>query len=169
MVETTAAGSVVATASELLFELLVGVYESLGFAELDDEVFRDLVIARVVEPTSLLDVGRVLADMGRQTASYPTLWRTLRRAARTGDSDISSADVGPEVESAGASGADGSDTTESETEAARGSYRDRIADLCFAHAMTCGDVSLVLYDVSVRHEALVVRVGVRDHHRGLLP
>ncbi|MFR9807421.1 hypothetical protein ACL02T_34800 [Pseudonocardia sp. RS010] len=80
-VQATAAGSVVDTASTLLFDLLVAVYESLGFAELDDEVFRDLVIARVVEPTSLLDVGRVLADMGRQAASYPTLWRTLRRAA----------------------------------------------------------------------------------------
>src|SRR5207237_1319264 len=42
-VETAAAGSVVATASGLLFDLLVGVYESLGFGELDDEVFRDLV------------------------------------------------------------------------------------------------------------------------------
>lgn len=50
-VEATAAGSVVATASGPLFDLLVGVYASLGFDALDDEVFRDLVPARVVEPT----------------------------------------------------------------------------------------------------------------------
>lgn len=74
--EVVAAGSVVATASALLFDLLDGIYASLGFDALDDEAFRDLVLARVVEPTSLLDVGRVLADMGRQSASYPTLWRT---------------------------------------------------------------------------------------------
>ena len=53
------------TFSRLLFDVLAGVYADLGFEALDDEVFRDLVIARVVEPTSLLDVDRVLADLGR--------------------------------------------------------------------------------------------------------
>ena len=33
------------------------------------QVFRDLVIARVVEPTSLLDTARVLTDLGRTPAS----------------------------------------------------------------------------------------------------
>lgn len=46
-----------------------------------DEVFRDLVVARVVEPTSMLDVARVLEEMGRLAASYSTMHRTLRRAA----------------------------------------------------------------------------------------
>ena len=45
------------TASGLLYDVLAGVYADLGFGALGDEVFRDLVIARVVEPTSLLDVG----------------------------------------------------------------------------------------------------------------
>lgn len=67
-----------------MFGLLAGVYSALGFDELGDEVFRDLVIARDVEPTSLLDVGRVLAEMGRQSAIYPTLMRVLRRATPTG-------------------------------------------------------------------------------------
>ena len=40
-------------------------------------MFRDLVIARVVEPTSLLDTGRVLRDLGRAPASYATMKRTL--------------------------------------------------------------------------------------------
>ena len=65
------------TFSGLLFDVLAGVYADLGFEALDDEVFRDLVIARVVEPTSLLDVDRVLADLGRVSASLSTRKRTL--------------------------------------------------------------------------------------------
>jgi len=30
-----------------------------------DAVFQDLVISRIVEPTSLLDTARVLTDLGR--------------------------------------------------------------------------------------------------------
>jgi hypothetical protein len=44
-------------------------------------------------------------------------------------------------------------------------WRQRLSAACAAYA-GLGPASLVLYDVSVRHEALVVRVGVRDHHRG---
>ena len=45
-------------------------------------MFRDLVIARVVEPTSLLDADRVLAELGRVSASLSTRKRTLRRCVR---------------------------------------------------------------------------------------
>jgi hypothetical protein len=102
---------VLKSSSALLYEALAGVYSSLGFDVVDDEVFRDLVIARVVEPTSLLDVDRVLAEMGRVSASLSTRKRTLRRAQG-------------------------------------GTYRDQIATACFNHALTSGDVSLVLYDVT---------------------
>jgi hypothetical protein len=61
---------------------------------------------------------------------------------------------------------DASDAAADATGEAIRSYRDQIAALCFAHALAGGDVSLCLYDVTVRHEALVVRVEVRDHHRG---
>ena len=71
---------VLKTSSRLVYDALAGVYSSLGFDVVDDEVFRDLVIARVVEPTSLLDVDRVLAEMGRVSASLSTRKRTLRRA-----------------------------------------------------------------------------------------
>lgn len=71
---------VLKTSSRLLYDALAGVYSSLGFGVVDDEVFRDLVIARVVGPTSLLDVDRVLAEMGRVSASLSTRKRTLRRA-----------------------------------------------------------------------------------------
>ena len=157
-VEVTAAGRVISTASALLFELLAGVYDGLGFGELDDEVFRDLVIARVVEPTSLLDVARVLADMGRQAASYPTLWRTLRRAARTEDPESLEA---ARPEGVDESGVDGGGPAGDETGPARGSYRDRVADLCFAHALNCGDVSLVLYDVTTLYFEAEKEDGLR--------
>lgn len=80
----TEPGRVLGTASGLLFEVLAGVYDQLGFGAVGDEVFRDLVIARVAEPTSLADVGRVLADLGRQPAPYITMRRTLERC-HTGD------------------------------------------------------------------------------------
>jgi hypothetical protein len=102
---------VVATSSRLLFDTLAGVYEDLGFDVLGDEAFRDLVIARIVEPTSILDVGRVLRDLGQAAASEKTMRRTLVRCIER-------------------------------------DYRDKIATACFAHALTAGDVSLVLYDVT---------------------
>ncbi len=77
-----ASGQVVGTASRLLFDVLGEVYDQLGFAGVGDEVFRDLVIARVAEPTSLLDVGRVLDDLGREAGSYNTMRRTLDRCAK---------------------------------------------------------------------------------------
>lgn len=71
---------VLKSASMLLYDALAGVYASLGFDVVDDEIFRDLVIARVVEPTSLLDADRVLAGMGRVSASLSTRKRTLCRS-----------------------------------------------------------------------------------------
>ncbi|WP_433714831.1 IS1634 family transposase [Nocardia sp. CA-084685] len=121
-------GRVTGTSSRLLFDSLATVYDSLGFTTaLGDDVFRDLVVARLVEPTSLADIGRVLAEMGRGPASYSTLRRTLGRAA----------------------GAEG------------GGYRDRIAEACFAHAITSGDVSLCLYDVTTLYFEAEKEDGLR--------
>jgi len=105
------AARVLSTHAGVLFEALAGVYSGLGFDAVGDVVFRDLVIVRVVEPTSLLDTARVLTDLGRVPASYATMKRTLARAGA-------------------------------------GAYRDQIAALCFTHALTSGDVSLVLYDTT---------------------
>lgn len=44
---------------------------------LTDEVFRDLVLARIIEPTSKLDADRVLEEVGVPAASYATLKRRL--------------------------------------------------------------------------------------------
>ena len=76
--EVAASGRTRGTASRLLYEAIGGVYDQLGFDAVDDLVFRDLVIARIVEPTSKLDAGRVLADLGAQAVSYSTIQRHLR-------------------------------------------------------------------------------------------
>lgn len=129
----TGPGKVTGTNSRLLFDALADVYDSLGFHALGDEVFRDLVIARVVEPTSLADAARILHDLGQESASYATMRRTLRRSAE-------------------------------------GRYRDQVADLCFEHALTSSDVSLVLYDVTTLYfeaakEDTLRRVGYSKERR----
>ncbi|HET7414659.1 MAG TPA: IS1634 family transposase [Arthrobacter sp.] len=75
-------GRVEGTASCVLFDALTGAYNSLGFDAITDAVFRDLVVARMVEPTSLLDTGRVLTDLGVAPGSYATMKRSLARAFR---------------------------------------------------------------------------------------
>ncbi len=101
----------VGTSSRLLFDVLARVYADLGFGVVGDDTFRDLVIARIVEPTSILDTGRVLTDLGRAPGSEKTMRRALGRAQQRG-------------------------------------YRGQIAAACFTHAVSSGDVSLCLYDVT---------------------
>jgi len=71
--------AVLKTASQLLYEVIGQVYDDLGFGVIKDAVFKDLVIAQIVEPTSLLDVDRVLSELGRVAASRATRERTLDR------------------------------------------------------------------------------------------
>ena len=82
------APQVVGTSSRLLFDVLAGVYEELGFSAVGDETFRDLVISRVVEPTSILDTPRVLTDLGRRPVNERTMRRTLARAQQRGYRDV---------------------------------------------------------------------------------
>jgi hypothetical protein len=49
----------------------------LGFEDVADEVFRGLVCARIIEPTSKIDSARVLDETGVGAPSYPTLNRRL--------------------------------------------------------------------------------------------
>jgi hypothetical protein len=62
-----------------LWQALGTVYEVLGFDRTvgGDEVFRQLVLARIIEPTSKADSLRVLAEVGVDTPSYSTLNRRL--------------------------------------------------------------------------------------------
>jgi hypothetical protein len=97
--------------SALLWQVLTEAYTRLGFGAVDDEAFAQLVLARVIEPTSKADSVRVLHEIGAPAVSLRTMFRALQRAQER-------------------------------------DYRATIATACFQHAMTNGDVSLVLYDVT---------------------
>ncbi len=62
-----------------LWDALCRAYEVLGFEEAagGDEVFRQLVLARIIEPTSKEDSIRVLSETGINPASYRTIKRRL--------------------------------------------------------------------------------------------
>lgn len=68
-----------------LWDALERAYDSLGLGEAagSDPVFRDLVLARIVEPTSKFDSLRVLGEVGVPTGSYATLKRRLPTYATT--------------------------------------------------------------------------------------
>ena len=74
------------TASRMgvLVGALMRGYEVLGFGRAagGDEVFRQLVLARIIEPASKLDSLRVLEEAGVASASYATLKRRLPVYAR---------------------------------------------------------------------------------------
>jgi hypothetical protein len=63
-----------------LWDALCTAYRVLGFesATKGDSVFRDLVLARIIEPTSKIDAARVLEEVGVEAASYATVKRRLR-------------------------------------------------------------------------------------------
>ncbi|WP_035718374.1 IS1634 family transposase [Gordonia terrae] len=68
---------------QVLWDTLAAVYVDLGFesAAKRDSVFRDLVLARIIEPTSKLDSLRVLEEVGVDTMSYRSLTRRLPQYA----------------------------------------------------------------------------------------
>jgi hypothetical protein len=74
-------GELPITASRMghLWDALSRAYEVLGFdaAAEGDEVFRCLVLARIIEPTSKLDSLRVLEEIGIGPPSYATVKRRL--------------------------------------------------------------------------------------------
>jgi len=69
-----------------LWEALCTAYRVLGFesATKRDNVFRDLALARIIEPTSKVDAERVLGEVGAAPASYATVKRRLRSYAQPG-------------------------------------------------------------------------------------
>jgi len=69
-----------------LLDAVECAYRVLGFAEAadGDEVFAQLVLARIIEPVSKLDSLRVLEEAGAEAASYRTVTRRLRKYAKQG-------------------------------------------------------------------------------------
>lgn len=92
-VDTTAAATgtqeapvpVTAERAGYLIDAITTAYQVLGFdqATNNDQVFVDLVTARIVQPGSKLDSVETLADIGVASASYATIKRRLPRYATT--------------------------------------------------------------------------------------
>src|SRR5699024_9920007 len=73
-------GVITGKRSALLWRVLETVYDRLGFDVLADEAFKQLVLARLIEPTSKADSLRVLDEVGVEHASLRTLFRSLARS-----------------------------------------------------------------------------------------
>jgi hypothetical protein len=60
-------GVITGKRSAVLWHVLTSVYARLGFDAIDDAAFAQLVLARIVEPTSKADALRVLDEVGVPT------------------------------------------------------------------------------------------------------
>jgi hypothetical protein len=71
---------IVSSRAACLWDALCRAYDQVGFAEATggDALFRQLVLARIIEPTSKQDSLRVLAEVGIEAVPYRTLMRRLR-------------------------------------------------------------------------------------------
>jgi hypothetical protein len=116
-----------------LLDALGRGYDVLGFeaATGRDEVFRALVLARIIEATSKLDSLRVLAEAGVDAPSYRTVKRRLRLYAGAGHSSDDAA---------------GSEQP-APSDPAGGRWRARLARACAEH-VRLGPATLLLYDVT---------------------
>lgn len=98
--------------SRLLWQVLEGAWAACGLAEvIKDEAFKELVLARLIEPASKAATPGILTDLGLAAHHVDTYYAAL---ARAGERD----------------------------------YRGRIEKACVRRALACGDMSLLLYDVT---------------------
>ena len=67
--------------SKLLVDVVRASWRRLGFDVVEDEAFFQLVLARLVEPTSKVDSLRVVADLGVAAVHLSTVKRCLKRCA----------------------------------------------------------------------------------------
>ena len=72
--------------SGLLWDVLHRAYNCLGLGDATggDRAFEQMVLARLIEPTSKAQVPRVLGDLGLESVSVRTLFRSLARAQERG-------------------------------------------------------------------------------------
>jgi len=66
--------------SRVLWDILNYAYRKIGFDCIADSVFKQLVIARIIEPTSKLDTIRVLSNLGLEVPSNTAIHRSLKNA-----------------------------------------------------------------------------------------
>jgi hypothetical protein len=74
-----AGARVAGMSSRLLWDVLAGAYQRLGFDVVGDETFKRLVLARIIEPTSKADTIRVLDEIGMAAPGLRTIFRSLGR------------------------------------------------------------------------------------------
>ena len=76
--------TVVSKRSALLWGVLHGAYTRLGLrnATGGDRAFEQMVLARLIEPSSKAQVPRVLGDLGLESVSVRTLFRSLGRCGQ---------------------------------------------------------------------------------------
>lgn len=72
---------ITAKRSGWLIEVVETAWHRLGFDVLDDEVFFQLVLARLVEPTSMSDTARVVGEIGLEPVHRNTYANALKRCA----------------------------------------------------------------------------------------
>lgn len=132
-----------------LLDALSRGYDALGFSAAtgQDEVFKALVLARIIEPTSKLDSLRVLTEAGHEAPSYRTVKRRLRVYAGADDCD-DAADAGEADRTAG-------------VDAAGGRWRARLARACADH-IGLGPATLLLYDVTTLYFETDTADGFRE-------
>lgn len=73
-------GLITSKRSVLLWHVLGQAYARLGFDVIEDEAFAQLVLARIIEPTSKADSIRVLGEIGVDAVGLRTMFRSLQRA-----------------------------------------------------------------------------------------
>jgi hypothetical protein len=73
--------------SRVLIEVVEGAWRRLGFDVVGDAAFFQLVLARVVEPTSKADSVRVLTELGVTPVHRNTFTATLKRCGQRGYRD----------------------------------------------------------------------------------
>ena len=82
------AGVITGKRSALLWHVLTSVYARLGFDTVGDAAFQQLVLARIIEPTSKADSLRVLDEIGVPHVSLRTMFRSLARVQERGYRDM---------------------------------------------------------------------------------
>ena len=72
--------------SGLLWDVLHRAYNCLGLGDATggDRAFEQMVLARLIEPSSKAQVPRVLGDLGLESVSVRTLFRSLGRCGQRG-------------------------------------------------------------------------------------
>jgi hypothetical protein len=70
--------------SKYLHERISEIYEKLKFGEIKDEVFKEITIARIIEPASKAETIRILKGLGLIAPTDRMIHCSLRRAIKRG-------------------------------------------------------------------------------------